>query len=86
MCITENQLRRLIREEIINEIQLQKEPKFQEEFDRLLDYIGGMEQAFERAAQNTNDGMKRAILQGMHSDFMQFKSNNWCKFIDMLEK
>lgn len=56
MDSSEIKFRRLIREVILKEIQLQNEPKFNKEFDSLLDYIGGMEQAFERVARSTNDG------------------------------
>jgi translation initiation factor 2 beta subunit (eIF-2beta)/eIF-5 len=86
MKITKSELRSLIREEIIKEIQLQIEPDFHDAFNKLLDYVGGMEQAFEKTARSTNDGVKRAILQGMYTDFMELKSNNWRKFINILNK
>ena len=89
MIIKESELRKLIREEILREIQLKNEPsesEFNKEFSNLLDYIGGMEQAFESTAQSTEDGIKRAILQGMYSDFMTLKAKNWRQYINMLDK
>ena len=52
----------------------------------LLDYIGQMEPKFIQARDGVEDPIKKVVLTGMYSDWLNFKAEKWRESIYMLTK